>query len=489
MIICEKEDETLFCDKGVIQITKSIFGRTKNAQKCGMFSFVLRSCNTDVTDIVSDMCNDKPTCTIKARQSMFGNPCKFWTTKYLNITYQCVEELLTTTSEETMTTDQSTVTTETTSESESTTMNPVVSVTKSGVAENNSTTKVLSGTDITGLNSQSEEYALGDATGPVIGFGLGIILITLIVFITLRQKKKRKYINRESNSSYMNKTYDSAIYRPRNNSTKISNSSQGSVKPNKDYENLASASGSASPRPFFKNKTKPPHSKYACAKSSNDVKGAAEVALINDLKQTCAAPKKQQKRLNQYVYTSVKNSNESSSNNVNNEHQMASGDHYDFPKPKTALVPIKKKSQNQKPTSEDYDIPKTKNIHVTNKGNDCKGVKNKNSPFGFGKGDTLKCDSYYLDMSVTDGKAKDIDIKYVTMNRNAKPLDDVSIHLYVNDMNSSSYCNIQIQNKDKNTDEKYENQTGSDVYYDNIPRNKPSPRPVEESVYEPYYVE
>lgn len=185
----------------------------------------------------------------------------------------------------------------------------------------------------------------------------------------------------------------------------------------------------------------------------------------------------------------MKNSKESSSSKLSNENQNASGISCDFSKPKISLMPTNKQNQNKTPRSENYASPNTKDNNLKSEENGCMDVKKKDSLFGSGNMDSFKCDSYYLDMSVTDGKTKDIDIKYVTMNRNTKPLDDVSIHLYVNDMNSSSYCNIQIQNKDINTEEKYKNQTGSDVNYDNIPQNKPTTRAVEESVYEPYFVE
>merc|ERR1711915_142054 len=87
VVACELNNLKITCKKGtVIQAVKANYGRL-NAIVCGHQP--LTTCRAPKTlEIVKKSCDGKETCTVKASNSVFGDPCP-WTYKYLEVDYEC----------------------------------------------------------------------------------------------------------------------------------------------------------------------------------------------------------------------------------------------------------------------------------------------------------------------------------------------------------------------------------------------------------------
>ncbi|KAK7930451.1 hypothetical protein WMY93_006846 [Mugilogobius chulae] len=92
---CEHDIVSLSCDQGqVIDVTSASYGR-RDSSTCsaGRPEDQLQNtnCERSVTDRVAEMCNFQSSCSVRASNSEFGDPC-VGTFKYLKSTYDCVSK-------------------------------------------------------------------------------------------------------------------------------------------------------------------------------------------------------------------------------------------------------------------------------------------------------------------------------------------------------------------------------------------------------------
>ena len=87
VVVCEHKVRRISCRKGlVLRIVSAVYGRLSN-RYCG------RGKNTNCsarrsTSILRRSCNGKRTCLLKAKNSVYGDPCA-GTLKYLSVRYRC----------------------------------------------------------------------------------------------------------------------------------------------------------------------------------------------------------------------------------------------------------------------------------------------------------------------------------------------------------------------------------------------------------------
>ncbi|GLV41383.1 Calcium-independent receptor for alpha-latrotoxin [Carabus blaptoides fortunei] len=89
-IACQHDTLHLRCNRGEhIQITSSNYGRT-NVYTCGLEGDT--ECHsTDAINIVKQRCDKLQSCSIKATNEVFGEPC-VGVIKYLEVSYKCTPE-------------------------------------------------------------------------------------------------------------------------------------------------------------------------------------------------------------------------------------------------------------------------------------------------------------------------------------------------------------------------------------------------------------
>ncbi|KAK9512857.1 hypothetical protein O3M35_001182 [Rhynocoris fuscipes] len=89
-LVCEHETLVLSCQKGyTIDIREAIYGKT-NPLYCTQEGNTMNHCSAgNALDIVKFQCNRKETCTLRASNQVFGDPC-VGTIKYLDVTYECI---------------------------------------------------------------------------------------------------------------------------------------------------------------------------------------------------------------------------------------------------------------------------------------------------------------------------------------------------------------------------------------------------------------
>uniref|UniRef100_A0A8C6SG40 SUEL-type lectin domain-containing protein n=1 Tax=Neogobius melanostomus TaxID=47308 RepID=A0A8C6SG40_9GOBI len=90
---CEHSTVDLTCGSGqVIHIDSADYGRSdRTTCSQGRPSQQLQNVNCasyTATDLVAEMCNGKSRCSVRASNSVFGDPC-FGTYKYLQVSYSC----------------------------------------------------------------------------------------------------------------------------------------------------------------------------------------------------------------------------------------------------------------------------------------------------------------------------------------------------------------------------------------------------------------
>ncbi|RMX49275.1 hypothetical protein pdam_00011226, partial [Pocillopora damicornis] len=86
--ICQNERETITCyGRRKIKIILAYYGR-KKAFKCG---FGLdTNCEAKGSEAkIKEACDGKNTCKLHASNDVFGNPCPTWSSKYIQVKYQC----------------------------------------------------------------------------------------------------------------------------------------------------------------------------------------------------------------------------------------------------------------------------------------------------------------------------------------------------------------------------------------------------------------
>ncbi|RVE70229.1 hypothetical protein OJAV_G00062770 [Oryzias javanicus] len=92
-VTCENFMAKLRCGRGqVISVVSAYYGR-RSSSVCTLNCPFVQTQNVDCenpTDIVAETCNGRRRCTIKASNSVFGDPCED-TYKYLEVSYVCVD--------------------------------------------------------------------------------------------------------------------------------------------------------------------------------------------------------------------------------------------------------------------------------------------------------------------------------------------------------------------------------------------------------------
>ena len=87
---CEGFDLKLDCNgKGKIQVVAANYGRTLS-NICKGTNDVNTKCNNNAVSlkVLQNACSNKPSCTVKAANNIFGDPC-VGTYKYLEVHYYC----------------------------------------------------------------------------------------------------------------------------------------------------------------------------------------------------------------------------------------------------------------------------------------------------------------------------------------------------------------------------------------------------------------
>ena len=89
-VMCENRAATISCPAGrVIQIKSAMYGRTSRGV-CPSRAIRTLSCRARSShNEVAGNCNNRRSCQLAARNSIFGDPCG-GTAKYLEVTYTCV---------------------------------------------------------------------------------------------------------------------------------------------------------------------------------------------------------------------------------------------------------------------------------------------------------------------------------------------------------------------------------------------------------------
>ena len=90
-IICEHYSKDIQCPVGkVIKIGYANYGRTSDIPCQGARKYITTNCRSNSAfRIASTECQGKSNCTLKALNSIWGNPCP-GVIKYLDVRYQCV---------------------------------------------------------------------------------------------------------------------------------------------------------------------------------------------------------------------------------------------------------------------------------------------------------------------------------------------------------------------------------------------------------------
>ncbi|XP_056241397.1 L-rhamnose-binding lectin SML-like, partial [Seriola aureovittata] len=91
LVTCEHSSAHLHCDEGqVIFVYGADYGR-RDRTTCSYqrpTSQILKVLCSNPTSKVAEICNGKNSCTIRASNSVFGDPC-YGTYKYLEVAYVC----------------------------------------------------------------------------------------------------------------------------------------------------------------------------------------------------------------------------------------------------------------------------------------------------------------------------------------------------------------------------------------------------------------
>jgi uncharacterized protein YxeA len=90
-IACEGSTLKFNCPASqTIQVTSAVYGRSDSSICCNDANVCKNTnCKTDVTTIVSGICNLLNICSIPGASGLFGDPC-VGTSKYVKVDYNCV---------------------------------------------------------------------------------------------------------------------------------------------------------------------------------------------------------------------------------------------------------------------------------------------------------------------------------------------------------------------------------------------------------------
>ncbi|XP_077977208.1 L-rhamnose-binding lectin CSL3-like isoform X2 [Glandiceps talaboti] len=92
-LVCEHDTISMSCDGGdVLSIRSASYGR-HDATTCPSPFMLTTTCEaTNSLTLVQQACNGKSSCSVKASNTVFGDPCIF-TYKYLSVGYDCVDKV------------------------------------------------------------------------------------------------------------------------------------------------------------------------------------------------------------------------------------------------------------------------------------------------------------------------------------------------------------------------------------------------------------
>nr|ADD22405.1 cnidarian egg lectin isoform a [Hydractinia echinata] len=87
--VCQDKTLQIKCAPGyIVRIRDALYGRTSKAY-CGWRFYYSKRCRSHSSvSQTANMCNNKRTCSVPARNKVYGNPC-FGTHKYLEVKYSC----------------------------------------------------------------------------------------------------------------------------------------------------------------------------------------------------------------------------------------------------------------------------------------------------------------------------------------------------------------------------------------------------------------
>ena len=90
-IVCENEQINLQClNELVLNINFAMYGRLAPSESiCFYQAHFDQNCTAPTSlEIVKERCQGRDTCSIRAANDVFGDPCPF-TTKYIHVKYSC----------------------------------------------------------------------------------------------------------------------------------------------------------------------------------------------------------------------------------------------------------------------------------------------------------------------------------------------------------------------------------------------------------------
>ncbi|XP_065066388.1 L-rhamnose-binding lectin ELEL-1-like [Rhopilema esculentum] len=89
MYICENQDSTISCPSNLkVRIDFAYYGRL-HQRNCTTGPMKTVECRAESSEkIVKNLCNNQQSCTLKANNKVFGDPC-VGTFKYLHVKYCC----------------------------------------------------------------------------------------------------------------------------------------------------------------------------------------------------------------------------------------------------------------------------------------------------------------------------------------------------------------------------------------------------------------
>ncbi|XP_077977039.1 rhamnose-binding lectin-like [Glandiceps talaboti] len=89
-LVCEHNQLNLHCSHGtIIHVVSANYGRTDDGETCPHRSIKDLECSAETSvDVVTEACEGEESCSVRASNSVFGDPC-VGTFKYLEVEYYC----------------------------------------------------------------------------------------------------------------------------------------------------------------------------------------------------------------------------------------------------------------------------------------------------------------------------------------------------------------------------------------------------------------
>ncbi|XP_077978165.1 uncharacterized protein LOC144433688 [Glandiceps talaboti] len=90
-LVCEHQELNLQCSHGKIHVVAANYGRTDDGETCPHSSITDLECRAETSvDVVTEACEGEESCSVRASNSVFGDPC-VGTFKYLEVKYYCAD--------------------------------------------------------------------------------------------------------------------------------------------------------------------------------------------------------------------------------------------------------------------------------------------------------------------------------------------------------------------------------------------------------------